>query len=170
MPVYTYSFLGLVHSSLIWLLPLLASLKVICSCKVPVSFFFQTSPSLTPLPYNSFHTNNTLKSKPKVKHFSCFKKYRSTVQQLAHSGRHPVNRQEQLLAGGGRGGGRWQSWRTAGNRRRKARCLTPIAQVPVPCCNHMHLRISESSKLKGLYVGSLLYGRKHLSHFHWSSP
>ena len=50
MPVYTYSFLGLVHSSLIWLLPLLASLKVICSCKVPVSFFSWTSPSLTPYP------------------------------------------------------------------------------------------------------------------------
>ena len=38
-------------SSLIWLLPLLASLKVICSCKVLVLFFFWTSPSLTPFPY-----------------------------------------------------------------------------------------------------------------------
>ena len=47
MPIYTYSFLGLGSSSLIWLLPLLISLKVICSCKVPVSFFSQTSPSLT---------------------------------------------------------------------------------------------------------------------------
>ena len=43
-------FLDKGRSSLVWLLPLLASLKVICSCSVPVSFFFWTSPSLTHLP------------------------------------------------------------------------------------------------------------------------
>ena len=49
--LYTLTlFLDKCSSSLIWQLPLLASLKVICSCKVPVSFFW-TSPSLTPLPY-----------------------------------------------------------------------------------------------------------------------
>ena len=53
MPIYTTLFLGYGSSSLIWLLPLLASLKVICSCKVAVSFFFQTSPSLTPLAYSN---------------------------------------------------------------------------------------------------------------------
>ena len=31
----------------------------------------------------------------------------STAQQLAHRGWHRVNRQEELLTGGGRGGGRW---------------------------------------------------------------
>ena len=51
MSIYTYSFLGYCSSSLICLLSLLTSLKVICSCKVPVSFFFWTAPSLTPLPY-----------------------------------------------------------------------------------------------------------------------
>ena len=34
-------------------------------------------------------------------------KYSSTVQQLAYRGWHRVNRQEELLTGGGRGGGRW---------------------------------------------------------------
>ena len=37
----------------------LTSLKVICSCKVPLSFFFQTLPSWTPLPYTSFVTWNS---------------------------------------------------------------------------------------------------------------
>ena len=36
-------------------------------------------------------------------------KYSSTVQQLAYRGWHWVNRQEELLTGGGRGGGKWQS-------------------------------------------------------------
>ena len=34
-------------------------------------------------------------------------KYSSTVQQLAYRGWHRVNRQEELMTGGGRGGGRW---------------------------------------------------------------
>ena len=34
-------------------------------------------------------------------------KYSSAVQQLASRGWHRVNRQEELLTGGGRGGGRW---------------------------------------------------------------
>ena len=34
-------------------------------------------------------------------------KYNSTAQQLTHRGWHQVNRQEELLMGGGRGGGRW---------------------------------------------------------------
>ena len=34
-------------------------------------------------------------------------KYSSTVQQLAYKGWHQVNRQEELLTGGGRGGWRW---------------------------------------------------------------
>ncbi|XP_054946609.1 threonine aspartase 1 isoform X7 [Physeter macrocephalus] len=34
-------------------------------------------------------------------------KYSSTAQQLAYRGWHPVNRQEELLTGGRRGGGRW---------------------------------------------------------------
>nr|XP_058894980.1 threonine aspartase 1 isoform X7 [Kogia breviceps] len=34
-------------------------------------------------------------------------KYSSTAQQLAHRSSHPVNRQEELLTGGQRGGGRW---------------------------------------------------------------
>ena len=34
-------------------------------------------------------------------------KYSSIVQQLAYRGWHRVNRQEELLTGGGRGGGRW---------------------------------------------------------------
>ena len=34
----------------------LTSLKVICSCKVPVSFFFWTLLSLTPLPYTEAQT------------------------------------------------------------------------------------------------------------------
>ena len=41
-------FLDECSSSLIWLLPLLASLKMICSCRVPVSFFFWNLPTLTP--------------------------------------------------------------------------------------------------------------------------
>ena len=32
--------------------------------------------------------------------------------------------------------------------------------------HQLQLRISESLQLKGLYVANLLYGRKHLSHFH----
>ena len=54
MPRYTYSFLGLVQQLTNWLLPLLASLKVICSHKVPVLFFFRTLPSLTPLTLHFF--------------------------------------------------------------------------------------------------------------------
>ena len=38
-------------------------------------------------------------------------RHSSRVQQLAHSGWHRVNRQEDLLTGGGREGGRWWSWR-----------------------------------------------------------
>ena len=34
-------------------------------------------------------------------------KYCSIVQQLAYRGWHRVNRKEELLTGGGRGGGRW---------------------------------------------------------------
>ena len=34
-------------------------------------------------------------------------KYSSTVQGLAYRGWHRLNRQEELLTGGGRGGGRW---------------------------------------------------------------
>ena len=34
-------------------------------------------------------------------------KYSSTVQQLAYRGWYQVNRQEELLTGGERGGGRW---------------------------------------------------------------
>ena len=49
---YVYLLISWGSSSLIWLLPLLASLKVICSCKVPVSFLFWTSPSLTLSPYS----------------------------------------------------------------------------------------------------------------------
>ena len=41
----------LVSNSPSCLLPLLASLKVICSCRVPVSFFLRTSISLISLPY-----------------------------------------------------------------------------------------------------------------------
>ena len=37
-------------------------------------------------------------------------KHSSTVQQLAYRGWHQVNRQEVLLTGVGRGGGRWWSW------------------------------------------------------------
>ena len=51
-------FLDKCNRLLMWLLPLLTSLKVISSCKVLVSFFFWTSPSLTPLPY-SFHSGCT---------------------------------------------------------------------------------------------------------------
>ena len=35
--------------------------------------------------------------------------FSSTLQQLAYQGWHQVNRQEELLTGGGRGGGRWES-------------------------------------------------------------
>ena len=34
-------------------------------------------------------------------------KYSTTVQQLAYWGWHQVNKHEELLTGGGRGGGRW---------------------------------------------------------------
>ena len=44
-------------------------------------------------------------------------KYSGAVQQLAYRGWHSVNRQEELLTGGGRGGGRWQSWRIVNKRR-----------------------------------------------------
>ena len=37
-------------------------------------------------------------------------------------GWHQLNRQEELLTGGGRGGGRWSSWRIVGNRIRKTGC------------------------------------------------
>ena len=50
MPIYTTLLLGWCSSSLIWLLPIPASLRVICSWKSPVSVLFRTSPSLTPLP------------------------------------------------------------------------------------------------------------------------
>ena len=50
--IYTCSFLDLAQQFTVWLLPLLASLKVICSCRVSVSSFLQTSPSPVPLPYN----------------------------------------------------------------------------------------------------------------------
>ena len=36
-------------------------------------------------------------------------KYSTTVQELAYWGWHQVNRQEELVTGGGRGGGGWQS-------------------------------------------------------------
>ena len=54
--MYTCSFLGLLQQLTVWLLPLLTSLKVICSCSctVSVSFFLWTSPSLVPLPYNIY--------------------------------------------------------------------------------------------------------------------
>ena len=50
--IYTCSFLDLAQQFTVWLLPLLASLKVICSCRVSVLSFLQTSPSPVPLPYN----------------------------------------------------------------------------------------------------------------------
>ena len=55
MSIYTYSFLGLVQQ----LTNLTAApsrlIKGDLFCKVPVWFFFQTSPSLTSLPYNYQH-------------------------------------------------------------------------------------------------------------------
>ena len=45
--IHAYIYLQKCSSLLIWLLPLLASLKVIYSCRVPVSFFFWTLPTLT---------------------------------------------------------------------------------------------------------------------------
>ena len=39
---------------LVWLLHLLALLKVICFCRVSVLFFLRTLPSLVPLPYNDY--------------------------------------------------------------------------------------------------------------------
>ena len=57
MPICTYSFLGLVQQLTNLTAALLTSLKVICSCKVPVSFFFRTLPSLTALPYSNYQVN-----------------------------------------------------------------------------------------------------------------
>ena len=52
MPVYPYSILGLVQQLTNLTAAPSPSLKVICSCEVPVSFFLWTLPSLIPLPYN----------------------------------------------------------------------------------------------------------------------
>ena len=52
MPIYTYSFLGLVQQLTNLTAAPFCLIKVICCCKVPVSFFFWTSPSLTSLPYS----------------------------------------------------------------------------------------------------------------------
>ena len=52
--IYTCSFLDLEQQFTVWLLPLLTSLKVISSCRVSVSSFLWTSPSLVPLPYEVY--------------------------------------------------------------------------------------------------------------------
>ena len=44
----------------------------------------------------------------------------STIQQLAYKGWHQVNRLEELLTRGGRGGRRWSNWRIISNRRQRA--------------------------------------------------
>ena len=51
--IYTYSLLDLVQQLSNLTASLLASLKVICSCKVLVSFLFGTLSSLIPLRYNN---------------------------------------------------------------------------------------------------------------------
>ena len=57
--IYTPTlFLTSCSSSLVRMLPLLASLKVICSCRV--SFFVWTSPSVVPLPYTNEGSNWSL--------------------------------------------------------------------------------------------------------------
>ena len=51
-------------------------------------------------------------------------KYSTTVQELAYWGWHQVNRQEELVTGGGRGGGGWQSWRIDSNRGQRSCSFT----------------------------------------------
>ena len=46
--------------------------------------------------------------------------------------------------------------------------LTLMAQVLVPCWNQMHVHISESSQLEGLYVGDLLYFINNSLRHHFS--
>ena len=60
MPVYTYSFLGLVQqlTNLTAAPSPLIKGDLTCSCKVPVSIFFRTSPSPTALPYNECSSQN----------------------------------------------------------------------------------------------------------------
>ena len=68
-------------------------------------------------------------------------KYSSPVQQLAHRGWHQVNRQEELLTGVGRGGGRWWSWRVVSDWRWRARCNVTHAW----CLWHAHLHLWKSA-------------------------
>ena len=62
-----------------------------------------------------------------------------------------MNRQEELLTGGGRRGGRWQSGRLAaiGDGGRAAVSLTPDV-------DGMHVHIFESLQVENSYVGHLL--------------
>ena len=55
------------------------------------------------------HKKQTQKNKENIFNLTVqyIEKYSSTVQQLVYRGWHRVNRQEELLTGGGRGGGRW---------------------------------------------------------------
>ena len=79
-----------------------------------------------------------------------YKTLKSTVVQLASGGWHPVNRQEELLTGGGRGGERWESWRSVSNRRWRASCNFTHAW------HWWQVHPFERSRLKVLFVGDLL--------------
>ena len=68
-------------------------------------------------------------------------RYSSPVQQLAHRGWHQETRPEELLTGGGRGGGRWYSGRVVSNWRWRARCTVTHAW----CLWNAHLHLGKSA-------------------------
>ena len=79
------------------------------------------------------------KTHTKIEHFESYslhlEKCSSTAWPLAYRGWQWVNRQEELLPGGGKGCGRWKNWRVISNRRQRASCnfhLMLMAQVLVP--------------------------------------
>ena len=100
------------------------------------------------------HTKKKHKNKENILNLTVqsLEKYSSALQQLASRGWHRVNRQEELLTGGGRevGDGRAEGPSAIADGGRPAVALTPDA-------DGSHVRIFETSQLEGLYVGDLLY-------------